>query len=130
VTDKIAPTWSFLYQQLVSCEDVEVLIVGDPDFGHFLTVTGFLWTDADSDNIMDPGENGTIFFIDPCTGAPGNAHMWQTGLNTQLYVDYLAASGPITAELIMTVSESVPEPCTMGLLVFSGLVVLRRKRRS
>jgi len=129
VQQNTIPTWQFLYRQLVSCEDVEILIVGE-DFGHFLTVTGLVWTDADTDGMIDFVEGGMIHYIDPVTGAAGASQIWQAGVGTQLIVDYLSIGGDlIRTDIIMTVSESVPEPCTMGLLAFSGLVLLRRRRR-
>jgi hypothetical protein len=119
------PTWQFLYDELVACEDVEILIV-DEGWGHYLTVTGFVWNDANGDGVVDAAEGAIIHYIDPATGLPGTSAIRQTGLDQQLLVSY----GTIpNAQLIMTVKESAPEPATVTFLALGGLALLRRKRR-
>ncbi len=73
------PTWQFLYDELVACEDVEILIV-DEGWGHYLTVTGFVWNDANGDGVVDAAEGAIIHYIDPATGLPGTSAIRQTGL--------------------------------------------------
>jgi len=126
VADNLVPQWEFLWDNLVACEDVEILIC-DGDWGHFLTLKSFDWNDADGDLVMDFDEWGQIDYIDPCTGGPGASHIFQTQRNGQLYVAYGAYEG---AELVMAVKESpVPEPATLVLLVMGVACLLGRRRR-
>ncbi|MDP6542675.1 MAG: PEP-CTERM sorting domain-containing protein [Phycisphaerae bacterium] len=125
VQDGLSPTWQFLYDELVACEDVEILIVDD-SWGHFLTVTGFVWNDGNNDGVVDPAEGAVIHYIDPVTGLPGVSPIRQNGLGLPLLVNY---GGFQNAELIMTVKESAPEPATMSFLALGGLALLRRRRR-
>ncbi|MDP6636474.1 MAG: PEP-CTERM sorting domain-containing protein [Phycisphaerae bacterium] len=119
------PSWRFLYDELVACEDVEILIV-DEGWGHYLTVTGFVWNDANGDGVVDAAEGAVIHYIDPATGLAGTSSIRQNGLDQQLLVSY----GTIpNAQLIMTVKESTPEPATISFLALGGLALLRRKRR-
>ena len=109
VADGTIPTWQFLWDNLVACEDVEILIV-DYDWGHFLTLSSLFWNDANNDLIMDIEEAAVIDYIDPWTGAKGFSPIWQYGLNSQLFVGY--GDYP-AAQLVMAVKESpVPEPAT------------------
>jgi hypothetical protein len=125
VQDNTVPKWEFLWTNLVSCEDVEVLL-NYGDWGHFLTLKSFEWNDIDNDLVMDFEEGGQIDYIDPCTGGVGWSHIWQTARNAQLFVDY---NDYDYAELVMAVKESVPEPSTIVLLLFGAACLLGRRRR-
>lgn len=129
VEDNTIPRWQFLYDNLVDCEDVEILIV-DGDWGHYLTLTSFCWDDVDEDQIIDSDEGAIIDYIDPATGAWGVSGIWQTSLDGQLYVPY----GVYTAQLVMAMKESpVPEPAAVVLLCTGGLCLLgywRRRKRT
>lgn len=126
VQDNTYPTWQFIYGELKACEDVEVLI-NWTNGGHFLTLTGFDWTDTNSDNKIQQSEDATIYYIDPATGAPGHSAIWNNG-NNQLQTDYQAGAIFTTA-----VSESpIPEPATMVLIAMSmvGMAgTIRRRMR-
>lgn len=118
--DPVIPTWNFIYDELFDCEDVEILLSGD-DFGHYLTLTSFLWDDAANSGMMD--------YIDPWTGAWAACNIrLQSG---QIQTDY-RGTGTYNSWISMAVSESpIPEPSTLLLLLGSGLigVVYLRKRR-
>jgi len=119
------PTWDFLYNELVHCEDVEILFSWT-EGGHYVTLSSFHWNDVDNDLVIDFGENATIDFVNPWTGALGNNHIWQSYLEAQIETDY--ASG---AWISMVVTESVPEPsaCILAGFGLALLCVLRRQRR-
>ncbi len=125
VQDGVIPQWQFLYDELVTCEDVEILIVDD-SWGHYLTLTSFSWLDANGDGIIQAGEGATIDYIDPATGAVVISPISQAGLGTVIFVNYPAVTN---AQLVMAVAESpVPEPGSWALLLL-GCAGLARKRR-
>ena len=123
VQENTIPTWQFLYNELVACEDVEILIIDD-DWGHYLTLTSFSWNDINNDGIIQAGEGATIDYIDPAIGAVGVSPISQAGLGTVIFVNYPAVTN---AQLVMAVAESpVPEPAGLGLI---GIAVLAFRRR-
>jgi hypothetical protein len=118
--DPIAPTWDFLYNELVDCEDVEILL-SFTDGGHFLTLTSFHWDDADNDMLMEIGE-AFIDYIDPWTGLYGTSNIWQSGAIIE--TDYTAG-----AWISMAISESpIPGPAALTLLLGAALIGSRRRR--
>jgi hypothetical protein len=122
ISDNTTPTWDFLYNELVACEDVEILInyTSGEEGGHFLTLSSFHWTDEDIDQIIDQGE-ATIDYIDPATGAWGESPIWHSG--GSLVGTYANSSFEIT----MAVKESIPEPMTVAILGL-GALFLRKKQ--
>ncbi|KPK86226.1 MAG: hypothetical protein AMJ81_01910 [Phycisphaerae bacterium SM23_33] len=124
-----APTWQFIYDNLVACEDVEVLIEGE-SFGHYLTVTSFSWFDADNDRVVDFAEGATIDYIDPCTGTNRNSPIWQNSYEDPLDLKYFFEEGGYTvAQITMAMKESIPEPATLALLALAGGLLLIRRRK-
>ena len=119
----IMPTWQFIWEELVACEDVEILMNWD-DGGHFVTVKSFHWNDVDGDDVIDFGEGATFDYIDPATGLVGVSGIWEGyyGLET----DY--ATG---AQITMAVSESpVPEPSTILVWGLGALIIYCRWKRA
>ncbi|NWH03520.1 PEP-CTERM sorting domain-containing protein [Desulfobacter latus] len=113
VDDGTIPSWDFLYNQLVACEDVEILINGD--FDHYLTLTSLSWDDV--------ANTGKIDYIDPGTGKWNESNLWLGG-DGYLHTDYYGLSTPNNYDSIITmaVKESpVPEPSTI-LLMGIGLL--------
>jgi hypothetical protein len=133
------PTWQFLFNELMDEEDVELLLSyhdgtdykNDQDKfygGHFVTVTGMNWTDADMDSIIDAAENAMFSFIDPGTGTERTFSLFHStfGLDT----NYGANGTIIGASISAIVSESpIPEPETIALLVVGLLGLARLKAR-
>jgi len=120
----VTPGWDFMFGELKDCEDVEILLSRFNDGGHYLTVTGFTWNDANNDKFIDPSENARIEYMDPWTGATGNSHVWNNGSPGspgEMETDYFTDGSWIS----VVVSESpsrIPEPCS--LIVWSLLAVL------
>lgn len=126
VADNTYPTWRFLYDELVECEDVEIL-VSWYDGGHYLTLTSFHWDDVDDDGFIDFDENAWIDYINPTDGLWHLSKIWHSGTG---FIETDLAEG---AWISMAVSESpIPEPATIAL-IGCGLVALagtvRRKLR-
>jgi len=119
------PTWDFIYDELVACEDVEVLLSWSGG-GHYLTLSSFHWADTANPGVIDLGE-AWIDYMDPWTGAWGQSNIWSG--SGRIETDY--ESG---AYISMAVSESpIPEP--ISLVFFSTGVaavmgVARRKRKA
>ena len=57
------PTWQFIYNGLLANAAVESLYWGGDN--HYLSVTGFHWTDANQDGVIDASDNATIDVVDP-----------------------------------------------------------------
>lgn len=121
VQDDTFPTWNWLYDQLVSCEDIEIGLdpVGTGD-GHWLTLTSFEWLD-DDDTILEKGE-AKFDYIDPYDGLWHESLVWLDG--TKLRMEWLGNDYLID----VAVSESIPEPATLCLLGLGALLLRRRKR--
>ncbi len=125
----VKPTWGFIYNELKACEDVEILLSWS-DGGHFLTLTSLHWNDADNDGIIDFGENASMDYIDPCTGAWGQSQIWTGGSESDkdIETDYNTSS---TTWISMAVAESpVPEPSTLIMLLLAGMCGLTLRRRA
>jgi len=122
------PTWSFLYNELVACEDVEILISIDAENGHYVTLTSFHWADTNNNGIIDDS-GAFIDFIDPLTGGVNQTSISQSTLNGKIFTAYFSSTPSYIAT---AVSESpTPEPATMTLLVLGlgGAALLRRRMK-
>ncbi len=130
--NQIFPTWQFLWNELVSCEDVEIGLeyfnpIGDAA-GHMLTLASFHWKDANNDGFIQLAEGATIDYVDPWGGVWGLSQIWQNPLNGRLETNY-GGGGWIH----LAVSESpVPLPPAFWsgilLLAITPLFRLVRKR--
>jgi hypothetical protein len=138
--DRLNPLWEFLYGELVDMEDVELLFgfydaAGNRIGGHYVTLTKFMWTDADMNGIVDPAEAATIGFIDAQTGMFAPHDLFQNTLGGVLRTDYGVGGligGVVIAQtrIDSAISESIPEPSTVALLVLglAGLVARQWRR--
>ena len=73
--EDVDPTWEFLYESLVDGAALNFLLIADT-FGHYLTMNGFHWNDANDDGLIDYKEDAWITFMDPWTGAYGAAEIY------------------------------------------------------
>ena len=132
VADLMYPTWDFIFNELYHCEDVEILI-NWAGGGHYLTLTGFTFDDADGDGVINPdeGENAVIYYIDPATGTTGHSNIWNVEV-TSPYGQYeLMTNYESGAIVTMAVSESpIPEPATIAMIAsgLMGLVAVARRK--
>jgi hypothetical protein len=124
VMDNTVPTWDFLYNNLLDCEDVEILInyTSGEEGGHFLTLSSFHWNDVDEDGIIDQVENATIDYIDPATGAWGQSPIWHSSGSI------VGTYSSLPFEITMAVKESIPEPATIALLGLGGILLRKRRK--
>jgi hypothetical protein len=116
------PTWEFLLQDLQAHDAIDILLTYHAGGGHYVTVNGLTWNDADADDIIDSTENARLYFMNPWTGQEANAHLWQTSRNGTLETDY-------SSSWVSTIfAATVPEPATLLLLACGGMALMRRKR--
>ena len=134
------PSWEWIYKEIKNGEDVELLFgfydtEGERVGGHYVTLTGFDWTDTDGDSVVDADEGATIGFIDPQTGAFDETGIFQTLAGGPIGSSF-GTGGDVTRSAIdWAVKESpVPEPQAWALLLagfgVTGLLLVRRRRRS
>jgi hypothetical protein len=84
----MTPQWNFIYQQLTNDANVQILLTYNAGGGHFVTVNGLNWNDADGDGVIDSSEGAQLSFVNPWTGTVGTAQVWQTSLNGRIETDY------------------------------------------
>jgi hypothetical protein len=128
VQDWTYPTWQFIFGELHDCEDVEILLSWNGG-GHYLTLTGFNWTDTDGDGVIDAEEEAMMMYIDPQTGAPGATGIWNVPVDSEYEIMTNYETGSV---ITMAVSESpiIPEPAAIMMvgLALAGLVGTIRRR--
>ena len=130
------PTWQFLRDNLMTAEDVEILLTlfnpdGTEKAGHYVTVTNIKWTDGDMDGIIDAGEGATLGVIDPNSGMFKEYGLFQDPTTMRLIVKYPTKTGLLDVTITAAVKESyIPEPGTLSLLAVGLLAcgVIRRRR--
>lgn len=130
VIEKKYPEWSFLWDELVACRDVELGIRPVSGAGgHALTLTGLAFEDMDADGMWDHDESPLeIGYLDPndvstqkwaeVTFSWGNRiefDWWQTGSAYYIYRAY--TEGPIP----------IPEPSVLVLLLGAVVAGMIRK---
>ena len=124
IYNQFNPNVPLLAAELTDHEDVELLIgfynsQGSRTGGHYITVTGLSWTDANHNNIVDLSDAATIAFIDPGNGSNTVSSLFQASPDALFQMGY---GGGAKIEIGFSVSP-IPEPSTW-LLFVSGLFVL------
>jgi hypothetical protein len=144
--DSPQSNWPFLYNELNDMEDVELLVgfydaAGNRIGGHYVTLTKFQWTDTNMDNIIQPGENAMIGFVDPDDGTikmqslASQMVAGQYNLTTNYGVGgTIGTTAVATTGINWAVSESpiIPEPATIMLVITAafGVGAYGRPRRA
>jgi hypothetical protein len=118
--EPIDPEWDFIYGGLTSAGSVSILVSWTAG-GHYLTLNGFHWNDANDNGVIDRAENATLDFMDPWGGEPGAANVWFQG--GHLRTNYVSGSSIYAA----FVAVPIPEPATGVLTLLSGLIWLRKR---
>jgi len=147
VVDNINPSGTFLAEELMDGEDVELLLdvpaTGFPPtggLGHYVTLTGLNWDDTGANFLTEraTGPDASVDFIDPSNGKPNEAVISQSG-NDPISITW---QDPVTQEthtgtIFAAISESphlerVPEPSNLwvfGVGVAIAIGVSLRARR-
>ena len=143
-----SPTWQFIHENLRDGEDIEILSLKRnadgtlAETGHYVTLTGLTWIDADGDLQIDQDENAMLAFVDPA-GGPLEPGTGPRGAFKQRALFQQVKDGPLIwrgrtgleFEIVTIVKESpaedLPAPGT-GVLLGTGLAALGvwRRRRS
>ena len=99
------PTWQFIYDALCDHGTVEISLQGVD--GHYVSVTGFHWTDYSKDGVIGPSDGATINIVDPWTGAVQTLPIWQNSADDYVNTSYssgytgnVARVGPISQVLV------------------------------
>lgn len=138
VHSRFQPTFEWFFNELRNGQDIE-LLVGFYDAnnqrlgGHYVTVNGIDWTDANNNGIID-GAEGTISFIDPFAPVGQDAQdtnaLIYNFLGGSLGTTYNVGGATITTSLEWGIAESpVPEPHT-AVLVVAGVAFLLWRRQA
>jgi len=123
------PTWDFIYGEVTHGEDVEIAFdgidVNGVTISHAVTLTGVAFRDLNTNSMFDFGEPQFIDYLDPnnplvrleapLTLDPDGSlrFSWDNGNNDR--VD--------SARIYYALSESVPEPGTLFLLLLAGALL-------
>jgi hypothetical protein len=111
-----APTWNWMYDELVKCQDVEILLSWlQEEGGHYVTLTSLHW-----DDVL---QSGWIDYIDPADGLWKQTNMVFDPQDLRLELPQL------NAWISMAVEES-PEPASLVLLAAGTLVLVAHRRRA
>jgi hypothetical protein len=132
VHSQYLPDFNWFFDELTAGQDIEVLVgfynnLGQRIGGHYITLNGISWTDANDDDVVDDGE-ATIDFIDPSGGVDRNQSFYKyTGQN--YYATNYNVGGNVVATVVeWGVAESpVPEPGTV-IVMLSGLGLFAARR--
>ena len=99
------PTWQFIYDALCDHGTVEISLYGVD--GHYVSVTGFHWTDYNRDGTIDASDGATIDIVDPWTGASQTLPIWQNSAGDYVrtsysssYTGYVSRVGPIYQAIV------------------------------
>lgn len=117
VQDKTTPTLAFLARELKHGEDVEVFLAANGG-GHYITLTGIEYDDTTN--------TGKLSYVDPLGGVRGTANI--LGL-TDGFIELDYQLDDRNTFIAHAVSESVPEPAAVVLLVAALVVMAVAGRR-
>jgi len=130
----LKPTWQFIFDELKKGQDIEILVgfyddTGARNGGHYVTVTGFSFEDADGDGDIGAAELATLYYVDP---DDGNANFNELNMIDD-FINLMGYSDQYNTYVEAAVAESpIPEPLTLSLFAAGlvGVVMLRgRKKR-
>jgi hypothetical protein len=124
------PGWQALYFQLTQHHASDLFLQffdsqGSPAGGHFVTLSGFNFTDENDNGLIDGNESAVVGFIDPLTG--GEVLSFLSEDASSLLVDYNIGNG-VASTRILNKSSTVPEPSTF-LLVITAVAGLAGRRK-
>jgi PEP-CTERM motif len=105
VEDNKIPTVTFIAEQLMAGQDIEISLKPLTGPGHFVTLTGIMF-DTDTGT-------GRISFVDPMGGRTGTAGLTRPG--ESLVTDYMI-NDQVTRIVGVVAESPVPEPATVLLL--------------
>jgi hypothetical protein len=133
-TSPTKPTWQFIFDELMKGQDIEILVgfyddTGGRNGGHYVTVTGFSFNDADGNGDIDAGETATLYYVDP---DDGKADFSELDMRND-FLDLMGYSDQYSTYVEAAVAESpIPEPLTLSLFAagLAGLVVVRQRKRA
>jgi hypothetical protein len=131
-TDKL--TWKWITDTLKDGVDIE-LLVSDGAISHYITLTGYKWTDANGNGRVDSGE-ARIHFVDPFGGtdetkpievdAQGKVTLKDYDLDeTTGAVPPLDVTDGLAERLVVS---GVPEPASWLLMAGGGVLLAWRHR--
>jgi hypothetical protein len=127
-------TWKWITDTLKDGVDIE-LLVSDGTLDHFITLTGYRWTDANRNGRVDGGE-ATIHFIDPEGGTDETRAIEVDAQGRVALIGYdLDETSPEVPPAQVTdglaewlVASNVPEPASWLLMAAGGLLLAARHR--
>ena len=106
------PTWTFVYEGLLDGADVEVLLsfAGYPDgYGHWVTVNGFHWDDANDNGVIEQTEEALIDFVDSLGGTASSVSIWHE--DSLIRTDYPIGGATWISAAFLATPVYIPLDC-------------------
>lgn len=123
----------WIIQEIANGEDVELALGGS--VMHWINVTsagktlGVPWISWTHDADQGYDDQGTPNVADDTTLLNGGINWWDGGVGWSPITDGELVFFLKGAELDFAVSESIPEPATLGLLALGGMAMLRKRKK-